>query len=334
MSLDGDTSPTIISTCASVTSTTTTVTMVTSNSMVTPLSGPSDGNVYSSEIHKVSLKLPQFTPQSPEVWFVIAEAQFSLHRIVSETSRYTHLLTALPIELIQNNMDLIQNSQQSNTMYSDVKSELLRRLVPDEEQRIMELLYNTEMGDRKPSIFHRHLLHLVGKSNELGNKVIRKIFLDKLPKPLQRTLITIEKLPMSEQLSIADKLWEADNFPRTSCYSVSSQISSVKQVDKSNSPSSLELSSIKEELQEFKSLVKQLLSSFPEDSHNHRESSRNNNRKKFQSSRSKSRDKKDTQNAQNNDLCWYHAKFADKASKCIRPCRFFDSSNKPDSKKN
>lgn len=327
----------VLPTITTNTPSTTTVTTTTASSATAPLASPSYGdgpNIGQNEHCAITIKLPQFWPQSPEVWFVTAEAQFNLHRITSESRKYTHLLTALPPDIIQNNLDLIQDPYDSNNLYTNFKNELLKRLLPNEEHRIMELLYNTEMGDRKPSVFYRYLLQLVGTSTEIGNKVIRKIFLDRLPKPIQRTLITIEKFPITEQLSIADKLWEADTVHHHSINKISMDNRLVKDIDFKHSayPTPCDFSSFKDEFKELKNILGKILESKINVGNTPNESFKPNN-KHFSNNfkRSKSKDKT---SPQQDDVCWCHKKYGDQASKCMKPCKYFPKLKNPDDSKN
>lgn len=327
-----------VSTVNIQTTTTTTITTTSSNSIATQLEGSSHCNSTSAqpyEHHAVTIKLPQFWPQSPEVWFITAEAQFSLHRITSENRKYTYLLTALSPDIIQSNIDLIQNPPNPNSLYSSFKEELIKRLIPNEETRITELLYNSEIGDRKPSTFYRYLLQLAGASTEIGNKVIRKIFLDRLPKPIQRTLITIERVPIEEQLSIADKLWDSDINPRynNNISQVSfdnTNTSEIKEIHSSHSLSS-DLSSLRQEFNTLKDLVEKCLKLGIKNNYSNKEKHFNN---KFNNSKQKSKSRDSLVSPSDSDLCWYHRKFSNKATKCIKPCKHFMQSEAASSSKN
>lgn len=327
--IDGQVSvpTTITTTITTITTTDTTITTTSANLIANPGEGPSFFNRNSANLYEqsaITIKLPQFWPQSPEVWFITAEAQFTLHGIKSESRKYTHLLTALPLDIIQSNIDIIQSPPNPTTLYSSFKEELIRRLIPNEETRIMELLYNSEIGDRRPSSFYRHLLQLVGRSTEIGNKVIRKVFLDRLPKPIQRTLITIEKFPMEEQLTIADKLWDSEKEHRFGINQITHQdpkISEIGKLDSSHTLSS-DVSSLREEINTLKKLVEKCLT-LGKGNNFHKKDKYNN---KFTKYKEKSKSQESLLSTSDEGLCWYHRKFADKAAKCTKPCKHFGHS--------
>lgn len=265
-----------------ITDTTNTTTTILSRPTTTPTNenDPSINTLPSVEdinINAISIKLPPFWPDSAEPWFIIAEAQFNLNRISSENTKYTHLLTALPADIIQNNLDLIQNPTDPARLYSNFKKNIIARLSPSEEQRISKVLYHTEIGDKRPSEFYRHLIQLVGRSDELGSRVIKKLFVDRLPKSIQRALIPLEKLPLNEQLEIADKLWEAENFNSRHLSAVSNNSNFEKDFCTKIDPST-EILKMKNEIEQIKIIMQKLIDNLGNINNNRRSRSFSNER--------------------------------------------------------
>ena len=46
-------------------------------------------------IGRIAVKLPQFWPDKARLWFVQAEAQFTLGKITAEKTKFAHLVTML-----------------------------------------------------------------------------------------------------------------------------------------------------------------------------------------------------------------------------------------------
>ena len=46
----------------------------------------------------VTVKLPEFWPKEPEIWFIQAESQFALRKVVTEDTKYHHVVQALDQE--------------------------------------------------------------------------------------------------------------------------------------------------------------------------------------------------------------------------------------------
>ena len=75
------------------------------------------------EVQAVALKLPQFWPQQPEVWFAQAESQFRIRNIVADDTKYHHTVAALDQETAGRIIDLLKSpQQQTNSMPSRIAS--------------------------------------------------------------------------------------------------------------------------------------------------------------------------------------------------------------------
>ena len=48
------------------------------------------------QVAPTSVKLSPFWAESPLLWFVQAEAQFTINRISSDVNKYFHIVSALP----------------------------------------------------------------------------------------------------------------------------------------------------------------------------------------------------------------------------------------------
>lgn len=292
------------------------------------------------QVGAFQLKLPPFWENSPESWFIVAEAQFRACSITTEHRRYTHLLASLTPDIIQQVSDLVQNPPDEARLYTVFKEKLLHRLTPNEEQRIASLLYHTEMGDRKPSEFYRHMEQLVGQSNEIGRNTIRKLFINRLPKSIERSLILLENQPISDQIEIADKLWEVENSRTPKFASVNSASAPKPSINDATGTDSSDFSKLNKEISELKLAIKNLSvmnleeNNFNNDPNTIKRSSRRFSRgNRFLSrSRSRSRGQNRSSSTPENHLCWYHEKFRDKAVKCCKPCKFFASSSGNDEK--
>ena len=56
----------------------------------------------------VSVELPSFWTNSPEVWFIQAEAQFEKRRITASHTKFTHCVAALPQDVAFRLLDLVR----------------------------------------------------------------------------------------------------------------------------------------------------------------------------------------------------------------------------------
>ena len=159
-------------------------------------------------------------------------------------------------------------------------------------QQLQQLLHLAELGDRKPSQLLCHMMKLRGETatEADGDEIFREIFLQKLPTHI-RTVLAVHK---TESLgNLADM---ADNMADMQGPQQPTQVYAVQRKENSEvCEIRTELKQIWQELQIQKQgncgQVSQALTS-------------------------------------KTDMCWYHAKFGSKATKCRQPCRF-ESENRP-----
>lgn len=300
---------------STTTDTTTTVTTTTVTSTITS-SGSNTNVTFSSADLAVALnnaatvtvnRIPQFWTSSPEAWFVQTEAQFEIGRVTQDFKRYSYLLAALPLEVLEKVLDVVKEPPENNK-YENLKKILLERFSLSEEKRISNLLYKEEIGDRSPSEFFRHLQILAGSSDS-ARVLAKKIWLDRLPSPIDVAVIPLSGLEQSVILSTADKIWE-----RTK-----SRISAV-----SNNPFTSTLSSsndnqdLRQEVNELKAMIEKLSVRF-ERQGRERSRSRSSSRRRF-----RSRPRSDSPSS---PVCWYHRKFGKNSTKCAPPCTFNDKNS-------
>lgn len=271
-------------------------------------------------IEKVSAKLPCFWDDSPAAWFAAAEAEFEIAGITQERTRYSYLVSTLPKEILRKVMDLITKPAE-DLPYTTLKKQLIERLTISEEQRLSQLLYHVEIGDRSPSDFYRYMVQLAGNSENLSLELVRKLWLARLPKTIEVSLIAIDTRDVNELLRIADRLWEVTQSG--SIFSVNRNDHKQQQL---NSPSENEL--LRKEIGELREMVKNL-SLASQNNTRGRQRSRNRGQG---GSRSRT-----PSNARKYEHCWYHFRYGAAANNCIPPCKFKDNqlaSQNPSTSKN
>lgn len=283
----------------------------------------------------MSVKLPQFWGSCPEAWFIQAEAQFNISRITSDETRYAYVVAALPPDTINTIMDIIRDPP-TQDKYQALKHSLIQRHSVSEERRLEELLSNAELGGRRPSEFYRHLQNLAGSSGTVGEKLLLKLWLRKLPSAINITLVACGKTNVLEMQELADKIWEVSNNPQISAFrdnftsnpnnSVNSNRTSVE-----NPLTFLtgEISKMTTEMSGFKETVSRMVTEM----HGLKESisqlvhilKRNSNRQRSQSKSSERR----SHTPSNNTVCFYHNKYGERAHKCLKPCSYSSAITSP-----
>lgn len=263
-----------------------------------PKPGTSDGtaSINQYDVFKVSVRVPPFWAEEPEIWFAQVEGQFAISGITSDSTKFNYVIAHLDNQHSREVKDIIV-SPPATQRYEKLKTELIKRLSASNEKKIKQLLMHEELGDRKPSQFLRHLKGLAG--GEIPDDFLKTIWTSRLPHGVQTVLAGQPTTASLEDLAdLADRVNDlASSTPRVA--SVSNAL-----------PSSL-LSDLTKEVAELRKQFQKLTSD--------------------RNSRSRSRTTKgggntSRQRSQSNyrkfPLCWYHNKFGEKASKCIHPCDF------------
>lgn len=260
--------------------------------------GTSDGTVSmnQSDVFKVSVRVPPFWAEEPEIWFAQVEGQFGISGITSDATKFNYVIAHLDHQHSREVKDIIV-SPPATQKYEKLKTELIKRLSASNEKKIKQLLMHEELGDRKPSQFLRHLKGLAG--NEIPDDFLKTIWTSRLPHGVQTVLAG-----QSSTASLVDLADLADRV--NDLASPSPRVASVSNAV----PSSL-LSDLTKEVAELRKQFQKLASNRNSRSRSRTtRGGRNTSRQRSQSSYRKF------------PVCWYHNKFGEKASKCIRPCDY------------
>ncbi len=70
------------------------------------------------------IKLSNFWPHAPQLWFLQTECRFTAHGIVNEFARYCLVVGALPHDSLRRVADIVETLPQ-DTPYSTIKQQLL-----------------------------------------------------------------------------------------------------------------------------------------------------------------------------------------------------------------
>ena len=194
----------------------------------------------------VLLKLPDFWPSDPELWFAQAEALFAAQNISQEKTKFGYVVRVLPAQYASEVRDIILRPPEAP--YTALKTELQNRVCPSKRQRLQQLLHVEDLGDRKPSQLLRHMLKFRGGTvtDAANDEIFRELFLQKLPLTVRTALAVHKGASLSELADMADNMAEVQG-PQAPVYQLQHQGDS-------------EITAIKTELQK---IWKTLQSPFP-----------------------------------------------------------------------
>ncbi|GFQ71040.1 uncharacterized protein TNCT_90481 [Trichonephila clavata] len=91
-----------------------------------------NSNEQKFEANKVSIKIPPFWEERPEIWFFQVEAQFSIANISQEETKFNYLVAQLDPKFIENIWHIIQSNEKNK--YSCAKNRLLSTFKESEKK--------------------------------------------------------------------------------------------------------------------------------------------------------------------------------------------------------
>lgn len=244
-------------------------------------------------LEKVSIKLPAFWNERPEVWFAQVEAQFEIAGINKELTKFNYLLANLEPNVVENIWDLV--SEKKKEKYTLAKERLLSIFKTSEDKKIKNLISELELGDLKPSQLLRKMRGLAG--DNFSDKILKTLWLGKLPNYLQNILVISDE-QVDKLSEIADRIRDTKQLDEVQ----------VKSEPGRESRSQQHLSEIQQLCDRIAVLESRL---------------HQGNNSRFQR-RNRSRSRSKPRFRENGDFCYYHFRFGDKClpEKCKPPCKY------------
>lgn len=248
-----------------------------------------------TQVSRVGVKLAPFWTSDPEFWFVQAEAVFQVAGVVSEQTKFNHVVSQLTVEHAQFVKSIVKSPTIANK-YQALKTALISAYADTEETKLRKLLTGLELGDDKPS-------HLLSRMRDLGtacpDEMIKSLWLQRLPQNIQQVL-AVGPTEIDRLAVLADKVLDLNQNARSSI--AAAQSAPATREDR---PSDV-LDAI--------AAVNRRLDRIEHDRARDRSRA---------SSRFRARDRSYSGHRQSpdNGLCYYHDRFGDRARKCRPPCR-------------
>ncbi|UYV81197.1 K02A2.6-like, partial [Cordylochernes scorpioides] len=186
------------------------------------------------EACKVSIKIPPFWTDKPEIWFYQVEAQFNINAITSEETKFNYLIAQLEPKYIENVWDII--TLDNKFKYTESKTRLLNIFKDSESVRIKKLISGIELGNMKPSQLLQKLRSLA--TSDISSNLIKTLWLEKLPDSMRNILLVSDE-DVTKLASMADKIMDMTFSPDV-CSASSSQTSHTNMENLLKKNSSLE----------------------------------------------------------------------------------------------
>lgn len=270
-----------------------------------PLLGDADDNgvletASEAFVNRVSIRTPAFCKDRPALWFASLEAQFFINKITQEATKFSFAVAHLDTNCTREVEDIIIQPPASMP-YTTLKQAIIARFSESHEEKMRRLLEREHMGDRKPSSFLRHLKSLAGHA--FPDDLMRSIWTGRLPRQLQIILAAQQVQDLGELAILADRLMDIQSQPP--------EVSSISSVTTPPTPDQSVIQALQKQMTELTQMVASLTAT----NRPPRDQQKSHNSSTRYRSRSRSRPR-------NEDLCWYHDRFAQKAKKCEQPCKW------------
>ncbi|XP_049887031.1 uncharacterized protein LOC126381620 [Pectinophora gossypiella] len=271
---------------------------------ITPPTETDSGN---GALCRVSVKVPEFWPNRPDVWFAQLEAQFVLAKNTEDSTKFYHVISQLGNQYTAEVIDVI-SSPPATGKYDKLKSEIIKRLSASQEKKVKQLLVHEELGERKPSQFLRHLQSLAGPT--VPEDFLRTIWSSRLPHNIQTIVATQTDTSLEKVAELADKIFELAP-PTSSVFAASSGSNATPTVAAASTSGSNVMPPYMQEMTkqiaELTRCVAQLTAQ---------------ERPQFRRSRFRGRSSSRDRSSSKPRICFYHRKFGAKANRCTTPCSY------------
>ena len=117
-------------------------------------------------VSAVSLKLPEFLSEDPEVWFIRVEAQLRLRSVTQDPTKFDYVAASLDNSTAAEVKAVLLYPPAANK-YDAIKEALFGAFEKTQAQKYAELLNILGLGDRTPSALLRKLESLNNNADTL-----------------------------------------------------------------------------------------------------------------------------------------------------------------------
>ena len=169
----------------------------------------------------VSLKLPKFWTDAPEVWFIQAEAEFGTRQITQDATKYNYLVAALDKDTAMGVLSTLRTVPQANK-YAALKTRLLATYGLNKFERAARLLEPQALGEEAPSALMEKMLNIRGDLTL--ESIFQWLFLRQLPEDIRAILIAAKHADSQALAGAADELWKQRRAASTGHVQVVEQV--------------------------------------------------------------------------------------------------------------
>jgi len=174
----------------------------------------------------VAIRPPTFSPNKVNAYFKILEAQLQIANVTTPATKFRHLLSNLPIEVI----DKLSDEQTTCEDYDELKQAVIAMYSKPNNQIFNELLAVPTNLATKPTIFLQQLKTNAAQLN-LSDDFLKIYFIQSMPNHMRSTLVT-HNGTLEDIAKLADTLVDYNVTPYN--YGTSSNMSFMNPISQVN----------------------------------------------------------------------------------------------------
>jgi hypothetical protein len=152
------------------------------------------------------IKLPEFWPHAPALWFSRVECLFSLKNVTEDVLKYCSVVASLPHDVLRQVADLLDISKLADP-YVQLKERLMSAHELTPVQRAERVMQMPDLGAQRPSQLLAAMLEWCPRGEETSSFFIAS-FLRRLPNELRVLLGHDDFSDLKAVSQKADALWQ------------------------------------------------------------------------------------------------------------------------------
>ena len=156
----------------------------------------------------VAVKLPTFWTDNPRAWFIHADSQFDISNITVSRTKFNHILSSLPKEIIDTVVDIVEQIATFDDPYNALKDRLLGGFKITRWARMSQLIHHPGLGDLRPSQLMSKMLALLSPGTA-ACEILMGLFMEKMPAEIRNGVALKDYDDPPVLAADADLIWDS-----------------------------------------------------------------------------------------------------------------------------
>ncbi|XP_054709410.1 uncharacterized protein LOC129219116 [Uloborus diversus] len=157
-----------------------------------------------TQISHLAVKIPPIWKTGIKLWFIQVESNFELAKITNDTTKYNYIVAAIDPETLSVVSDILFAPPAADK-YGALKSRLIAVYSESEGEQIRQLVSGLQLGDNKPSYLLRKMRELGGAN--VTDNFIKNLWLQNLPSEMH-AILAISSETLDKLAERADRIAE------------------------------------------------------------------------------------------------------------------------------